>query len=456
MNTRTQLLVSAAIVLAAAGTVAVYGIVASPSRAAAGPAVHDHAAMGAAVSDSSGRPVRLDAEAARRIGVTYAVARMGAVGQSVQTVGTVAWDETRLASVTPRIEGWIERLYADFTGAPVTRGQPLMEVYSPMLVAAQEELLLAKRLADQQAASGAASVLDAQDLLVSARRRLRALDLTPGEIAAVERSGTPRRTVTLRAPASGVVVEKTAVVGARVMPGMELYRIADLSRVWVDGEVFEKDLSIVRIGQHATVTFEAYPGESFDAVVSYVYPTVAMDSRTGRVRLALDNPGGRLKPGMYARIDLRGPAARTALLVPRSAVHSTGERSLVFVRQADGALAPRSVTLGAVAGNDVEVVAGLSAGETVVASANFLIDAESNMGSAMGSMPGMEMNPSPSPAPATSAPTPVQGTRAMPGTEMNRSPSPATAEPAPAPTRAMPGMEMPSTPPAPPRAGHGR
>jgi Cu(I)/Ag(I) efflux system membrane fusion protein len=396
MNTRKQAIVSGAILGAAVLAVGGYALLDGGREAAARPAGHDHGAMAAA---GEARPVRLDADAARRIGVTYATAEIRPVRVTLQTVGSVTYDETRQAIVNPRIEGWIERLYVDFTGAPVTRGQPLMEVHAPMLVAAQEELLLARRLVDQTAAAGGseAAVANARELLEAARRRLRSVDVAPAEIERLERTGTVRRTVTIRAPASGVVVEKTAVAGGRVMPGMDLFRIADLSRVWIDGQVFEKDMGVVRAGQHARVTFEAYPGEGFDAVVSYVHPSVALESRTGRIRLALANPGGRLKPGMYARVELEAGPAREALVIPRSAVHTTGERSLVFVRAADGSLAHREVVPGRVSGTEVEVLSGLAAGETVVASANFLIDAESSMGGAMEGMPGMGPGDVPAP-----------------------------------------------------------
>jgi Cu(I)/Ag(I) efflux system membrane fusion protein len=387
MNTRSQAVVSGAIVGVAALIVGGYTLLGGGGEATANPAGHDHGAAAAAAGGA--RPVRLNAEAAGRIGVTYATAEPRPVRVTIQTVGSVTYDETRQALVNPKVEGWIERLYVDFTGAPVRRGQPLMEVYAPMLVAAQEELLLARRLVDQTAAAGGseAAVAGARELLEAARRRLRFVDVAPAEIARIERSGTVRRTVTIRSPASGIVVEKTAVAGGRVMPGMDLFRIADLSTVWIDGQVFEKDMGAIRLGQRARVTFEAYPGEVFEAVVRFVHPSVAVESRTGRVRLALANPGGRLKPGMYARVELEAGAAREALVIPRSAVHTTGERSLVFVRRADGSLAHREVTLGRVTGTDVEVLSGLAAGEVVVASANFLIDAESSMGGAMGDMP---------------------------------------------------------------------
>lgn len=402
MNTRKQILVSAALVGVALGTVGLYSAIASPERASEAMQGHDHAAMAADAGEEA-RPVQLDAEAARRIGVTYATATLKPLQREVRTVGSVTFDETQLVNVNPRIEGWIERLQVDFTGASVLRGQPLMEVYSPMLVSAQEELLLARRLVDEARAGGSGRALEsATELLEAARRRLRYWDISADEIAHIEQSGTPRRTLTLRSPASGVVVEKTAIEGSRIMPGMDLFRIADLSRVWIDGEVFEKDLGLVRLGQHAAVTFEAYPGEVFDAVVTFVYPSVSLESRTGRVRLELANPGLRLKPGMYAQVALHRSSEREALVIPRSAVHYTGTRSLVFVRHGE-TLMPHEVTTGHVAGSEVEILSGIEPGMEVVSSANFLVDAESNMGASLGSMPGMDMEGSAgagSPAPA--------------------------------------------------------
>jgi Cu(I)/Ag(I) efflux system membrane fusion protein len=258
-----------------------------------------------------------------------------------------------------------------------------------MLVAAQEELILARRLADEASSGGGErATANARDLLESARRRLSYWDIPEAQIRQIEETGTPQKTLVLNSPANGIVVEKMVVEGARIMPGMDVYRIADLSRVWVEGEVFEKDLSLVRLGQEATVSFEAYPGDVFTGRITYVYPTVSVESRTGRIRIELANADQRLRPGMYARVELESAPGREALMIPRSAVHFTGERSLVFVRGADGVLNHREVTTGLVANGYIEVLAGLAEGDVVVSSANFLIDAEANMGS---SMPGMEM-----------------------------------------------------------------
>jgi RND family efflux transporter MFP subunit len=392
MNTRRQLLLSSALLGAAVVAVGAYAVTDRQSPSAAAQAgEHDHAAAQPA-ADGQLRSVRLDAAAAQRIGVTYATVVLAPFAPTVTTVGSVTVDETRLTSVNPKIDGWVEELYADFTGAPVRAGEPLLAVYSPMLVSAQEELILARRLADQATnGGGERAAANARDLLDAARRRLGYWDITADEIARIEQAGVPARTVTLRAPASGVVVEKSVVEGSRIMPGMDIFRIADLSTIWVEGEVFEKDLSLVRVGQGARVTVEAYPGEVFTGTVAYLYPTLDATARTGRVRVELSNRHLRLKPGMYAKLELRPAEPRLALTIPRTAVHWTGERALVFVRHDGGVLMPHEVTTGLAAGDDIEIVAGLEAGMQVVSSANFLVDAESNMGSSLGAMPGMDM-----------------------------------------------------------------
>lgn len=340
---------------------------------------HDHSAMSAGGDEL--QPVVLDAESARRIGVTYVTAMMRPFERTLNAVGNVTYDETRLVNVNTKVEGWIEKLHVDFTGAPVRRGQPLLAVYSPMLVAAQEELLLARRLVDQaEAGGGERAGVNARELLESSRRRLRYWDIPESAIRRLERTGSPQKTLVLESPANGVVVEKLVVEGMRIMPGMDLYRIADLSRVWVEAEVFERDLSIVRLGQPADVTFEAYPGEVFGGTVAFINPIMAQESRTARVRVELANPGLRLMPGMYGRVDLSSVSGVPQLVIPRHAVHLTGARALVFLRQPDGTLVPRTITTGAMSGADVVVLAGLEEGDVIVSSANFLIDAESRLG----------------------------------------------------------------------------
>jgi Cu(I)/Ag(I) efflux system membrane fusion protein len=199
------------------------------------------------------------------------------------------------------------------------------------------------------------------------------------------------------------------------MEGMDLYRIADLSRVWIEGEVFERDLPLVRVGRHASLTFDGFPGQVFDAVVTYILPEFSTETRTGRVRLELANPGLRFKPGMYANVQFTVPVHRSGLHVPRTAVLQTGTRSIVFVRSADGLLIPREITVGLAAGDHIEVLGGLEEGEVVVAQAGFLIDAESNLGTALGTMQGLDMRGT---VPAGRAPGPgrdTAGAAAKPG-----------------------------------------
>jgi Cu(I)/Ag(I) efflux system membrane fusion protein len=385
MSTRNQILLGAGILIAAVTLVAFRmgaGGNGEPQEAAGG---HNHAAMTAADDERS--PVHLDAEGARRIGVRYATVERREIPFFVETVGTVAYDETRLSVVNPKISGWVEKLHVDFTGAPVRAGQKLMDIYSPALVSAQEELVLAARLA-KQAVSGRAAD-NAAELLTSARRRLEYWDIPEEEIRRIEESGEPTKTLALRAPSSGIVVEKNVVEGDRIMPGMTVYRIADLSRVWIEADVFEKDLALVDEGQGALVSFEAYPGRVFTGHVTFVYPTVSVQARTARVRLELPNPEGILKPGMYAQIRLSVPPTPPTLVVPRSAVIATGERALVFVQAEDGALVPREVRMGRTSGAMQELLAGVNEGDRVVSSAAFLVDAESNLGGM--AMPGMDM-----------------------------------------------------------------
>jgi membrane fusion protein, copper/silver efflux system len=397
MRRVTTMTVYVAVVLATVG--GVWFMTRGAGEPASMPAGHDH---GAAVVGDSARSVTLTAEQARRIGVTYAVATVGPLEKEVRVVGQVTYDETRLQTIAPKIDGFVERLLVNATGQPVSRGQPLLTVYSPMLVQAQEELLLARRLQGDVAGGSGDAQRSATDLLESARRRLAYWDIPAGEVAAIERSGQVRKTLTLRSPAGGYVLEKNVVAGQRIMAGDALYRVADLSTVWVEGEVFEQDLANVRLGQLTHADFQALPGEHRMGRIAYIYPTLNAETRTAKVRVVLPNGDLRLKPGMYATLRIVGAERANVLTVPREAVLATGERNLVFVRERGGQLAPREVAIGVASDQRVEILRGLSVGDTVVASATFLVDAESNLGKAaggMGDMPGMDMSAPPTPLP---------------------------------------------------------
>ena len=369
----------------------------APSTAAS----HDHAATTSAGSGAA-QPVMLSASDAQRIGVTYAVAQVGALGRDVRTVGQVTFDETRMHTIAPKIDGWVEQLIVNATGQFVVAGQPLLTLYSPMLVSAQEELLLAKRLETDVAGATSDTRQRTSELLQSARRRLAYWDVPDSVIADIERLGVVRKTMTIRAPSGGYVLEKNVLAGAKIMSGEALFKLADLGTVWIEGEVFEQDLASVRVGAVVRSEFQALPGDTRTGRISYVYPTLNPTTRTVRVRVVLSNPGIQLKPGMYATLLITGTQRGAVLTVPRSAVLSTGERSMVFVRDASGMLTPREVALGVSTDERIEILRGLTAGETVVASATFLVDAESNLGKAlggMGNMPGMDMTTAPKPLP---------------------------------------------------------
>lgn len=353
---------------------------------------HDHAVMVA--SEETG-PVLLDSDAARRIGVTFAAATLDTLATELRATGQLTWDETRVRAVAPRFEGWVERLHVDFTGREVAVGEPLLTFYSPMLVAAQEELLLAARLARDVAGGTEDAGRSAAELLQSARRRLAFWDIPAAEIDRVLATGTVTRTFTLRSPARGVVVEKSVLAGQRIMEGETLYQIADLGTIWVEGQIFERDLASVHTGARVDVEVTAYPGEQWRGTVTYVYPTIDAASRTARVRVELRNPGLKLKPGMYATLRVSGAPRRNVVTIPRTALLASGERVVAFVRRSDGWLEPREIRTGLSTDDRVEVLTGIAAGDTVVASATFLIDAESNLGAALRAMKPAAAAPGP-------------------------------------------------------------
>ena len=331
-----------------------------------------------------GPEVKIGLDKVQKLGVRTEAAALRDVSHTVRALGTIQVDERAQRTVSPRFEGWIERLYVNATGQFVQRGQPLMEVYSPDLVAAQQEYLIATR--------GVAALKDAspeiqanmRNLVEGSLQRLRNWDIADEELARLRTEGKPRNAIALRSPASGVVLEKPSVQGMRFMPGEVLYRIADLSSVWLLAEVFEQDLGMVRAGQAAKVRVNAYPDKVFEGKVAFVYPTVTAETRTAKVRIEMRNPGQLLKPAMYANVELMAEQGRAQRLsVPDSAVLDSGTRQIVLVRRGEGLFEPRAVRLGMRGDGYVEVIEGVKAGEEVVVSANFLIDAESNLKAAI-------------------------------------------------------------------------
>lgn len=327
-------------------------------------------------------PVRLSPLQQQLIGVTYGTVERRPLRKVVRTVGRVEYDERKLAEVTLKVGGWIQDLYADYTGKLVRKGQPLLTLYSPDLVTAQEEYLLALRTAEKLRDSRVPGARESAESLVQASRtRLHLWNLSPRQIEELEETNQPKLFQTIYSPLGGFVVEKAVLLGRRVEPGMTLYKIADLSTVWVHADIYEYELPLVRTGQVATMTLVSYPGERWQGTVDYIYPSLETQTRTNKVRVVFPNPGTKLKPGMYANIEL-DVSLGEQLAIPEEAVLYSGTRALVFVAQEEGRLVPREVTLGAQADGYVGILSGLSAGERIVTSGNFLIDSESKLAAA--------------------------------------------------------------------------
>jgi multidrug efflux pump subunit AcrA (membrane-fusion protein) len=314
----------------------------------------------------------------------------------IRTVGRVAVDETLLHHIHTKYEGYVEHLYVDFTGKFVKRGQPLLSIYSPDLVATQQEYLLAYRAQQEWARSGTPAVAQGgQGLLDAARQRLLFWDIPPAEIERLGTTGQVMRTLDLYADISGYVVQKSAFHGMRVTPADTLFDIADLSHLWVLADVYESDLPSVRIGMVAETTVPYLPGRRWRGPVTYVAPTVEEKTRTIKVRVEIENSGGDLKPDMFADVFLSTDLG-LGLVVPESAVIAAGDRQIVFVDLADGRLEPREVQPGVKTASGLQILRGVAEKERVVVSANFLLDSESSLRAALS---------------AIASPTPVAGQR---------------------------------------------
>ncbi len=316
--------------------------------------------------------IRISPERQQVIGVKFATVEAGGASRTIRTVGKVAVDETRVGHVHTRIEGWIEKVFVDFTGDLVKKGQPMLTIYSPEMLASEEELLLAARATDVM-----------PSLLAAAKRRLQLWQLSDADIEQVLRTGQPIRSVTVHAPMSGYITERNAFPNQKVTPDSDLYTITDLNRVWIMADVFESDISSIRPGTAARIVFENGGAPPLSARVSYIQPQVDPATRTLKVRLDAGNPGMRMKPDMFVNVEF-GVATTSQLTVPADAVLDTGERQTVFVDRGGGYLEPRAVVAGEHFGDRVAIISGLSAGERVVASGVFLIDSESQLKAAAG------------------------------------------------------------------------
>ena len=327
--------------------------------------------------------VEIPADKQQLMGVRTVVVAPRQIGKIIRTVGRVEYDERKLATVSMKFEGWIEKLYADYTGKHVRKGEPLADVYSPELLATQQELLNTVRWvrSSGEVKDGAVSSMlarDADKIMEAARQRLRLWDVSDEQIKAIEDTGKTVRALTIHSPVDGTVIQKYAVLGLRVMPGEKLFDIADLSTVWITADVYEQELPLIMAGETARVSLSSLPGRELSAKIEFINPTLAGDTRTVKVRLTLPNPGGRLRPQMFTNVEIKAGLGRR-LAVPDDAVLDTGVRQIVYVDKGEGMFEPREVKLGLRAEGYREVLSGLKAGEKVARSATFLIDSEAQL-----------------------------------------------------------------------------
>jgi Cu(I)/Ag(I) efflux system membrane fusion protein len=333
--------------------------------------------------------VQISSERQQLIGVKIGTVEMRSLQKVIRTVGRVDYDEKMIVTVSLKIGGWIEDLYVDFTGKFVRKGEPLLTIYSPELVSTQEEYLLALRAKKSLIKSPFPEVAGSgESLAESARRRLKLWDITDEEIKRLEESGQAKKTVTIYAPFTGFVLEKSAYKGMNVMPGMALYKLADLSVVWLYADIYEYELPYIRLGQQASIQLSYIPGETFTGKAIYIYPSLNPETRTAKVRFEIPNPHGNLKPEMYANVEIKVHLGQK-LAVPEGAIIDTGIRQLAIIDKGNGYFEPRDVKVGSKVEGYYEVIKGLKAGERVVTSANFLIDSESKLKEAVGGMAGM-------------------------------------------------------------------
>lgn len=338
--------------------------------------------------------VTIAPERLQTIGVKYEPVARRPLEKIIRTVGRVAVDERKLAKVTIKFHGWIERLFVSATGDHVKKGQQLFTIYSPDLVATQEEYLLALQGRKQMGESEFPEVArGSQDLLEATKRRFQLWDITPDHVRELEKTGKVLKALPIHSPITGTVIKKDALAGAHVDPGQELYTIADLSHIWILADIYEYELSFVKAGQQAAVTLSYDPSTVLTGRVGFIYPTLDPKTRTAKVRFELDNADEKLKPDMYANVELR-VGLGTKLAIPQEAIIESGQKQVVFLHRGGGKLEPRLIKTGVKTGEWTEVLEGLKEGEHVVTSANFLIDSESRLKSVvegMGGMPGMKM-----------------------------------------------------------------
>ena len=369
------------VVVAAAGTGALIWRSHQPSPS---PPIASNGAA-ASIDSSTHSPttprgdITVDPRRQQLIGVRTVKASRENVSHAIRAVGIVRTDETRVVDVNAKVEGWVRDLAADYTGRLVRQGDLLLTLYSPDLLATEQEYLLALRTRDElQSSTMPEARAQADTLVLSARQRLSLWDLTPEDLRDLDERRQAKDAIAFRAPMTGVVVDKPVVKGAHVTPGQTLFKIADLSVVWIEADVYEQDAAAVKIGAPAAVTLEAYPGEHINGRVVYLSPFVDPQTRTTKARCEFPNPQGRLKPGMYASVEIQAPGI-AGITLPTDAVLDTGREQIVFVAQGDGYFTPRAITIGRRVADRIEILKGVAEGESVAAGATFFLDSESQL-----------------------------------------------------------------------------
>jgi Cu(I)/Ag(I) efflux system membrane fusion protein/cobalt-zinc-cadmium efflux system membrane fusion protein len=339
-------------------------------------------------SEGDENAIRIDPVVRQNMGVRTGVAKRGQLKKIIRTVGMVSYDETAISSVNTKIAGWIEKLFVDETGQFVKAGEPLLEIYSPELLSAQKELLIAiKHYEEVKSSPYEEVVVGAKSLIEASKDRLRLWDITEKELLTLEQSGKVKKTMTIYAPGSGVVIVKKAFLGTHVRPGTELYRVADISRVWVDADIYEFEIPWVKKGQSAKVVLDYIPGKTYAGKVSYIYPYLEEKTKTVKVRIVIPNPGFSLKPDMYAHVEIESKLGDGALMVPTEAVLRTGVKNIVFIEKEEGKFIPREVKLGVETGNgSVQILEGIEENDTIVLSGQFMLDSESSIREAIRKM----------------------------------------------------------------------
>jgi Cu(I)/Ag(I) efflux system membrane fusion protein len=354
---------------------------------ATGTDAHVHAATAAAPGTAhslDGLPpgyaaVEVDQSRQQLLGIQTMAVRRQPIEKGIRTVGLVQGDETRTSHVHVKFEGFIEEIQVNYTGRPVKKGQPLFKIFSPDLLAAQQEYLASRgALVTASASSSASARAAAEQLVAASRERLRLFDMPESLVKRIERTGVAERAITILSPRTGTVIEKQALQGLAVTPMAHLFVIADLSRVWVIADVYERDVSQVKVGQRAELHLEAMPGRSFAGTVTFMSPLLDPSTRTVKVRFEFPNGDGSLRPGMYATVQIEAGQGE-GLVIPADSLIDTGERKLVFVARGHGRFEPRAVVTGAALAGHYVVVEGLSEGDVIATSGQFLLDSESRI-----------------------------------------------------------------------------